>query len=100
MNKKSRMIIIVLAILLSNTTGSAVWAAELCSSESQQALPIQMSKMGMLRIKGQPGMERAEAKSLQAAKSKGFERYQKPILIDKGACHYKASGFNQSTVKM
>ncbi|MBL8506645.1 MAG: hypothetical protein JNJ51_09835 [Methylobacillus glycogenes] len=104
MNTKSRMMII--ALLLTGVAYNSAGAAELCQGELKHAVPVNAANGSMVSIsleQGQRlglGAQQLAGKQLEAKQRKSAERYQKPILIDKGACHYKLGSFKQTSIKM
>lgn len=102
MNKKSRMMII--ALLLTGVAYSSAGAAELCQGELKHAVPVSAAHGNMVSVSLEQGQSlgkgAAQLSSKKPYSRNAAERYQKPILIDKGACHYKVGSFKQASIKM
>lgn len=85
--------------------GNTASATETCGGELRHALPVQMNKGAMVSVSDQVVSNRqgdiyaGHAQQLRAKPNK-FDRYQRPVLVDKGICHQKLSAFNKTTIKM
>ncbi|MFL9608718.1 hypothetical protein ACKF11_01405 [Methylobacillus sp. Pita2] len=97
-----RVLVLSSFLAMTSLAGNAAPAAEMCSSELQHAVPVQMNKGAMLSVSDRSLSSQQNALQDKQAlgKPRGFERYQRPVLVDKGICHQKSGAFNKSTVKM
>lgn len=109
MYKKSRMMII--GLLLTGAVYSSAGAAELCQGELKHAVPVNAANGSMVSINLEQGQQlkvrsqkfganKFGANQLGSKQANTAERYQKPILIDKGSCQYKLGNFKQASIKM
>ena len=102
----SRVLVLPLLISTFAIAASPALALGTCSADLQLAVPAHMHQGAMLSVNDQPALAwqantHAGAKARQLlAKPNGFERYQRPVLVDKGICHQKSTAFNKATINM
>lgn len=102
MKTTSRVLVLSSLFAMTSLAANATSVADLCSSELQHAIPVQMNNGAMLSVsdRSMSSQQNLLQEKEALTKPRSFERYQRPVLVDKGICHQKPGAFNKSTVKM